>query len=71
MLAFLNSIVESITTVFSLILHFIGSFLTFFNQLPRSIAFLTTAIGLLPSVLIVFATAAVSVYVLLFILGRQ
>lgn len=71
MLDLLSSIANVISSILDFVIHFFGSFITYFGQLPRTLQFTNTAIQTLPSVLIVYATVAVSVYVLLFILGRQ
>ena len=52
-----------------------GSLFTFFwnfiSKLPSFILFLTNSIALLPMILIPFITAAISIYVVLFIVGRN
>lgn len=71
MLNLLSGIADVISSILSFVIHFFESFITFFNQIPRVFAFLTISINTLPNVLIIFATLSVSVYIFLFILGRQ
>lgn len=66
----LYSIVDTITILVSFIGSFFKGFIYFLFQIPRFVSFLTSSIGLMPSVLVPFLTVTISVYVILFILGR-
>lgn len=71
MIDILRSIVEVITTVITFFIHSIESLVSFFLNVPTYTAFLINSVNLLPSVVIPFAIASISLYVMLLVIGRQ
>lgn len=70
MIKLLQSIVDTITSVISFLIHTIQSLINLFLHIPTYVDFLVTSIGLLPTIIIPFALASVSVYVVFIILNR-
>lgn len=68
-------VLTSIVTLFNtLVTFFINTFKSIFmliSKIPDYTTFLSTAIASLPLVIIPFMAASISVYVVLFILGRN
>ena len=71
MLNLLSQIVNTIIAIVSFFVHSIESFINLLVHLPSYITFLTQSIGFLPAILIPFATASISIYVILMIVGRN
>lgn len=71
MIELLKSIVSVITTVITFFIHSIESLVAFFLNIPTYTAFLINSINVLPSVVIPFAIASISLYVILMVIGRQ
>lgn len=70
MLEMVDSIITFLQTVVSLIQNFISGLLTLMLLIPQALVFITTSIGYLPPVLVVFAVAGVSICVVFHIIGR-
>lgn len=70
MLNILSQIVNTIIALVSFFIHTIESFINLLLHLPSYITFLTQSIGFLPALLIPFAVASISIYVVLMIVGR-
>lgn len=71
MIDLLSNIAEAITTLFGFLIHFVTSLFTFISQIPTYVAIIAQLVLNLPSVFIPFATAAVTVSVVLWILNRR
>lgn len=71
MINLLKTIVSAITAVFGFFIHFITSMLNFLTHVPVYVGVLGSLIANLPSVIIPFATASVSISVILWILNRR
>lgn len=71
MLDIFYSIIDTLTILITFIGSFFKGLVYFLFQIPNFISILTSSIGLMPSVLVPFLTVTISVYVILFILGRQ
>lgn len=71
MLNLLSQIVNTIIAIVSFFVHSIESFINLLLHLPSYVTFLTQAIGFLPALLIPFATASISIYIVLMIVGRN
>lgn len=71
MLSLLRSIVEIIINLVEFVIQFITSFIDFFTHLPQYLSFLFNNITTLPSLVIPFVTASISIYIILFLLGRS
>lgn len=70
MLDFISSIGSAISTVFEIITTVISAIVSVFTMLVDGLVFITYCIGLLPTFLIVFATAGIMICIVLHILGR-
>lgn len=71
MINLLQSIVTIVTTVINFFIHTIESLISFFLNIPTYTAFLINSINILPSVIIPFALASISLYVMLMVIGRN
>lgn len=71
MINLLQSIVDIVTTVITFFIHSIESLISFFINIPTYTAFLINSINILPSVVIPFAIASISLYVMLMVIGRN
>lgn len=71
MIELLKSIVTVITTVITFFIHSIESLISFFLNIPTYAAFLINSVNVLPSVVIPFAIASISLYVMLMVIGRN
>lgn len=71
MLNLLAQIVNTIIAIASFIVHSLESFINLIVHLPSYVTFLTQSIAFLPALLIPFATASISIYIVLFIVGRN
>lgn len=67
----LLSILDTINIFIRFFISLITGLIFFISQIPRFISILASSIGLMPSVLVPFLTVTISVYVILFILGRN
>jgi len=67
MLEMVSSILQ---TVVALVMNFINGLFTLLLLIPQAVVFVTTSIGYLPPVLVVFAVAGVSICVVFHIIGR-
>lgn len=71
MINLLQSILDIVTTVITFFIHSIESLISFFINIPTYTAFLINSINILPSVVIPFAIASISLYVMLMVIGRN
>ena len=71
MISLLKSIVDIISSLFAFIVNTIKSLLVLLTHLPTYTDFLVSSISYLPSVVLPFALASVSIYVILFIINRK
>ncbi len=71
MLDFLKTFVDTIGSLFTFIFNVISSLFNLISKLPTFVLFLTNSVALMPMILIPFVMAAISIYVILFILGRN
>lgn len=70
MIKLLTSIVDFITSVVNLVIHTIESLINLFAHIPTYVSFLTVSISYLPNIIIPFAIASISVYVVYLVLNR-
>lgn len=70
MISLFQSIVDVITSVLNFVINMFKSLLVLLSHLPTYTDFLVSSMSYLPSVVLPFALASVSVYVILFILNR-
>lgn len=71
MISLLQSIVDTITSLVSFVIHTIDSMLNLIAHIPSYVSFLTVSIGYLPTIIMPFAIASISIYVVYLILGRN
>lgn len=75
MLDYIVGLFEWVGTMFYSLLAFVETFfrgiLDLFRYLPPAMTMLANAVGFLPSILVSFASIALLVSVLLFVLGRN
>lgn len=70
MIEILNRLAESFSTIFNLATNIIMSFVNLFVKIPSYSQFLISSINLLPIILLPFALASLSIYIVIFIVGR-
>lgn len=71
MINLLQSIIDTIRNLVTFIVHFIDSLIKLFTHIPTYISFLTTSINYLPTLIMPFAIASISLYVVFLMLGRN
>lgn len=71
MLDILNQIATTFVSMVQFVINTIESFVNLISKIPQYTAFMVQAIGLLPAIMIPFAIASISIYVVLMILGRN
>lgn len=71
MIKLLQAIVDTITSVIGFVIHTVESLINLIAHIPTYVSFLTVSIGYLPTIIMPFAIASVSLYVVLLILGRN
>lgn len=71
MLNILRSLIDIVRNLISFLTNMITSLITFIVNIPNYVNVLTASIGYLPAMLIPFAIASISVYVVLFIINRR
>ena len=70
MIEFFKSILNSITTVFDMLSYLVTGLVQLFAMIPSGFAMLTYSIGFLPSVLLAFASVAITISIVYLIVGR-
>lgn len=68
---YLGMIGDFIVGIGNFLVQFVEGIVRLLTLVPVSVGFLTSAIGVLPSIFITFATATVTVCVIFIILGRE
>jgi hypothetical protein len=71
MLDFLKTFVDTLGSLLTFIFNYISSLFNLISKLPAFVLFLTNSVALMPMILIPFVLAAISIYLVLFILGRN
>lgn len=71
MLNILRSLLDIIVNLVNFVINTITSLINFIINIPNYVNVLTVAIGYMPTVLIPFAIASVSLYVVLFMIDRR
>lgn len=66
-----SQLILSVVSLIKFIIHAVTSLVQFIANLPRFITFATTSLGVLPTVLIPFALAGVSIYFVLRLINRE
>lgn len=70
MLSWIASIGDAIAVMMQLIVSLFNGLITLFTLVPKAVTFIIAAIVYIPPVLVVFATAAISIVVFLHVVGR-
>lgn len=71
MLELLNSILQFIISIRTLIKSFFTGLITLFESIPTYINFISNTISVLPPFLLPFATRSLSLSVMLFVLNKD
>lgn len=70
MIEFFKSILNAITTVFDMLSYLVTGLVQLFSMIPSGFAMLTYSIGFLPTVLLAFASVAITISIVFLIIGR-
>ena len=71
MFDWLAALGDLIVTIITFVVHMVQSLVFVFTRIPTYTAFLISSINVLPVMIIPFVTASISIYVVLFVLGRN
>lgn len=71
MISIFITILNVISSIIHLIINVINGLISLIIHIPTYISFLTVTIGFLPALIIPYLIASVSIYVVLFIIGRK
>ena len=71
MINFLNSIVDTITSLISFVIHAIQSLFSLLINIPRYVAYLSNVLQYIPAVFAPFLLVSISLYVMYLIVGRS
>lgn len=69
MIGLLQSIVDTITSLFMFLWHQITSIIALIGHIPTYVDFLTTSIGYLPDMIMPFCVLSVTIYVVYIVLS--
>ena len=71
MVDFLKALFGTFASLIAFVWNAISSLFNLISKLPTFVLFLTNSVALLPVILIPFIVAAISIYVVLFVIGRN
>ena len=71
MLNVLRSIADVIINIAEFLISFFVSFFELIKNIPQYLSFITNNLSSLPNIVIPFATASISLYIVFLILGRN
>lgn len=71
MIEILTSLLDIIVSLVTFVINTIMSLIALISTIPQQVAFLTSAINTLPNFVLPYATAFISINVILFIVGRK
>ena len=72
MLDILMSLLSTVSVLIKLVIETVTSLLLFITKIPTFTAYLTTLIGyVIPTAILPFITLSISIYLVLFLLGRS
>ena len=71
MLDVLRSVLDIIVNLVNFVINTITSLINFIINIPNYVNVLTTAIAYMPTMVIPFAIASISLYVVLFLIDRR
>lgn len=67
----LRSLLDIVVSLLEFVGHSVYSLFVLLTNIPQYVSFLTASINVLPSVIVPFAIASVSIYVVFLVLGRN
>lgn len=70
MISLLKSVVDFLMSIGGIIVHTIESLVNLFLHIPTYVSFLSVSISYLPTVILPFAIASISIYVVFIIINR-
>lgn len=70
MIEFFKSILNAITTVFDILSYLVTGLVQLFAMIPSGFDMITYSIGFLPTVLLAFASVAITISIIYLIIGR-
>lgn len=70
MISLLQSIVDTVISLVGFLIHTVESLVNLIAHIPSYVSFLTVSIGFLPTIVMPFAIASVSIYVVFLVLNR-
>lgn len=70
MIEFFKSILNAITTVFDMLSYLVTGLFQLFAMIPTGFKMITYSIGFLPTVLLAFASVAITLSIIYLIIGR-
>lgn len=70
MIEFFKSILNAITTLFDMVSYLVTGLVQLFAMIPSGFVLLTYSIGFLPTVLLAFASVAITISIVYLIIGR-
>ena len=70
-ISFFQWIADLFGILFDFVVNFLESIINFFKIIPTVLTFITASIGYLPSAVMIYATVAVTVAIVLLVLGRS
>ena len=70
MIEFFKSIINTISTLFDFVSYLINGLVELFAMIPSGFSLLSYSIGFLPTVLLAFASVAVTLSIIYLIIGR-
>ena len=70
MIEFFKSIINTISTLFDFVSYLINGHVELFSMIPSGFALLSYSIGFLPTVLLAFASVAITLSIIYLIIGR-
>ena len=68
---FFQGLIEIIGSLINLLLNLVRGIIQLIFLIPSAVTLLTTSIGVLPSILVGFATATITISVIFIIVGRN
>lgn len=70
MISLLKSVVDFLLSIGGIIVHTIESLVNLFLHIPTYVSFLSVSISYLPTIILPFAIASISIYVVFIVINR-
>lgn len=70
MISLLKSVVDFLMSIGGIIVHTIESLVNLFLHIPTYVSFLSVSISYLPTIILPFAIASISIYVVFIVINR-